>query len=390
VLFARFDARVVTLIRLAGLALIAWTVLSAQHSPAGSGRGLVVAISFGLASLASVAWMARPSRVQEISPDVVLMALAGGVLCGASPDSAASAFVFVAAVVAGVRAELRRASLVIAVGVLALAGSVLAFSGSALGLLAYTLGFAAAALAGSNARQSAVRADQAELLLAQQQRSHEEQLRLARLEESARIAREIHDVLAHALAGLVIQLEATSSLLEQGADPESVHDRVHRAYELAREGLQETRDAVGALRGEAPSTRGVLEELVADYRASADAPATLTIDGDPTRLDGAVGRAIARITQEALTNTRKHAPGADVTVTLRAGNAAGEEIVLLVQDRAGKDSRPRAGLAASGGGYGLQGMRERAQLLGGTLSAGAHDGGWRVELHLPAGGEAGS
>ena len=76
-------------------------------------------------------------------------------------------------------------------------------------LLAYTLGIAAALLAASNSRQTVVRAEQAELLLAQTQRSHEEQLRAARLEESTRIAREIHDVLAHTLAGLTIQLEAT-------------------------------------------------------------------------------------------------------------------------------------------------------------------------------------
>ena len=153
--------------------------------------------------------------------------------------------------------------IVVGVGILALAVAVLVYDGSALGLLAYSLGFAAATLAGANARQAAVRAEQAELLLAQTQRSHEEQLRAARLEESTRIAREIHDVLAHALAGLTIQLEATSALVDQGADPVTIKARLDRAHALAREGLRETRRAVGALRGEPIAAQAGIEALVA-------------------------------------------------------------------------------------------------------------------------------
>jgi signal transduction histidine kinase len=191
------------------------------------------------------------------------------VVVGASPDSAASAFVFVAVIAAGTRVELAQALPVVALGALGLGVSVLIYNGSALGLLAYTLGFAAALLAASNSRQSVVRADQAELLLAQTQRSHEEQLRAARLEESTRIAREIHDVLAHTLASLTIQLEATGSLLGQGADRDTVLARVRRAHQLAREGLQETRRAVGALRGDTIPAPAGIEALVAEYRATA-------------------------------------------------------------------------------------------------------------------------
>jgi signal transduction histidine kinase len=228
-------------------------------------------------------------------------------------------------------------------------------------------------------------------LLAQAQRSHEEQLRAARLEESTRIAREIHDVLAHTLAGLAIQLEATGALVEQGADRNAVLGRLHRAHELAREGLRETRRAVGALRGEAVSAPAGIEVLVDEYRATANGGVELTIDGDPARLSGRTGEAVLRVVQEALTNVRKHAPSADVCVSLHAGQAPGDEVVLVVDDRAtatqptGPSSAARAeGLAATGGGYGLQGMRERAQLLGGTLNAGSVDRGWRVELRLPA------
>ena len=244
-LLNRLDPRLATVVRLVALVLISSSVLNAHHHPAGSGRGLVVTVCFAACVVAWLVWTILATRERGITPDVYVMAIAGGVLAGAAPNSAASAFVFVAVAAAGLRAELARAFVVVALGALALGVAVLVYDGSALGLLAYTLGFVATAFAASTSRQSSVRAEQAELLLAQTQRSHEEQLRAARLEESTRIAREIHDVLAHTLAGLTIQLEATSSLVEQGADRDTVLARVRRAHALAREGLDETRQAVG-------------------------------------------------------------------------------------------------------------------------------------------------
>lgn len=383
-ILSRVDRRLATVIRVVALVLIAWSVLHSHHHPSGAGRGLVVTVCFVVCVVAWLAWTIWPVE-HRITPDVYVLAVAGGVLAGAAPDSAASVFVFVAVASAGVRAELPRAFLVVALGALALASSVLAYDGNGVGLIAYTLGFVATALAASTSRQARVRADQAELLLAQTQRSHEEQLRAARLEESTRIAREIHDVLAHTLAGLTIQLEATSSLIEQGAEPDTVLARVQRAHALAREGLEETRQAVGALRGESVSASAGIEALLADYRADSDAPAELTVDGDPERLTGPTGQAVLRVAQEALTNVSKHAPGAGVSVAVHAGQNPGDDVVLLVQDRpcATRPAPPSDGLAHSGGGYGLQGMRERAALLGGTLDAGATGDGWRVELRLP-------
>jgi signal transduction histidine kinase len=392
-LLAGLDRRLATVIRLVGLALVALTILNASHHPAGTaGRGLFVSLLFAAAAVAWLVWTIRPDR-PGVTPELYVMAAAGGLLVEVSPQTAASVFVFVAVAVAGLRVEVTPAAPVLLVGTLAVAVSDLIYNGSALGLLAYVLGLAVALLAASTARQRVVRAEQAELLLAQTQRSHEEQLRVARLEESTRIARDIHDVLAHTLAGLTIQLEATGALLEQGADRDAVLARVHRAHELARDGLAETRRAVGALRGDAVSARAGIEALVAEYRSGADAHAQLTIDGDPARLSGRSGEAVLRVVQEALTNVRKHAPGTEVWVTIHAGEDADDEVVLVVDDRpvaaqpaARAGVVPGEGLAATGGGYGLQGMRERAELLGGTLSAGGVDGGWRVELRLPAPG----
>jgi signal transduction histidine kinase len=382
---SRLDHRLATVIRIIALLLISWSVLHSRHHLSGSGRGLVITVCFAACVTAWLVWTIRPDE-QRITPDVYALALAGGVLAGAAPDTAASVFVFVAVAAAGLRVDLPRAFLVVALGALALASAVLAYDGSGIGLLAYTLGFVATALAASTSRQARERAEQAELLLVQTQRSHEEQLRAARLEESTRIAREIHDVLAHTLAGLTIQLEATSALVEQGAGRDTVLARVQRAHALAREGLEETRQAVGALRGESVSASAGIEALVADYRATADAPAELTVDGDPARLTGQTGQAVLRVVQEALTNVRKHAPGAEVSIVVHAGQNPGDHVVLLVQDRrpASRLAPAPAGLAESGGGYGLQGMRERAALLGGTLDAGATGDGWRVELRLPA------
>jgi signal transduction histidine kinase len=408
---ASLDRRLATAIRLIGLGLVGWSILSASHhAPGTTGRGLLVSLLFATAVVSWLVWWIYPDRA-GVTIDLYGMAIAGGLLVEASPHSAASVFVFVAVVVAGLRAELPRAAPVAVAGTLAVAVSGLLYNGSALGLLAYALGFAASLLAASNARQRVARSEQAELLLAQTQRSHEEQLRAVRLEESTRIAREIHDVLAHTLAGLTIQLEATNALLDQGADRDVVLARVQRAHQLAREGLQETRRAVGALRGDPVSAPESIETLVSDYRASADAGADLTISGDRGRLSGRTGEAVLRVVQEALTNVSKHAPGAEVSVRLDAGETPRDEVVLVVDDRptagqpaggsgvagagvagvgvagagvAGAGVAGAEGLAATGGGYGLTGMRERAELLGGTLNAGSVDGGWRVELRLPA------
>ncbi len=385
-LLYHLDRRTATLIRLGGLVLVGWSVITSDHGPGGHGRSLLVSLLFATAAIAWLVWTARPSLDRGVTPELYVLGAAGGVLCGAAPDSAASAFVFVAVVAAGVRVELPKAMPVGVLGTVALGASVLIYNGGALGVLAYALGFAAAALAASNSRQSVVRADQAELLLAQTQRSHEEQLRAARLEETTRVAREIHDVLAHALAGLTIQLEATSSLIEQGADRDAVLARVRRAHELAREGLRETRLAVGALRGDPVFAPSGIEALVAEYRTTTEAAVQLTIDGDRTRLAGPTGQVVLRVVQEALTNVRKHAPGAGVSVTVHAGQVADDEVLVRVDDhRSGSvgGPLPAGSLATAGGGYGLQGMRERAEALGGTVSAGADGDGWRVELRLP-------
>jgi signal transduction histidine kinase len=377
-LITSIKGRAGTLLRLAGFAAVLWSVLSAHPAPATSGRGLVVLLALVPACIGWLTWTLWSHRQPAMTADLYAMAICGGIIQSATPSSAASVLTFVAAMGAAARCGLPQGLLMAALGATAIGIGAIVYDRDALTVLAYALGFAATTLGGANIRQSRLALEQTELLLAQTQRSHEEQLRAARLEESARIARDIHDVLAHTLAGLVIQLEATDALMAQGSDPDAIRERVQRAHGLAREGLHEARRAVGALRGEeraAVPAHAAIAALVHEY----EHPIEFRLSGEQEQLRGQVGEAVLRVLQEALTNIRKHAPGAAVTVDLTIGSA---ELELAIENRT-LVPVTRPGLAASGGGYGLQGMRERATALGGTLGAGPVEDGWRVVLRLP-------
>jgi len=203
----------------------------------------------------------------------------------------------------------------------------------------------------------------------------------AALAERTRLARELHDVLAHSLAGLSVQLEATRLLATTtGADPALV-EQVTRAQHLARDGMAGARRAVSALRGEQLPGPDQLPALVADHRAATGMPAQLTVDGAPRPLATEAGLAVYRAVQEALTNAAKYAGrGAEVEVVVDWSVAG--EITVRVSD-AGGDGVP-AGLPS--GGFGLSGLAERAALLGGRASSGplgGEHGGFAVELRLP-------
>ncbi|MCO5970760.1 sensor histidine kinase [Actinoallomurus soli] len=217
-----------------------------------------------------------------------------------------------------------------------------------------------ASLRAARAQEAARRTEQQNLVLA----------------ERAHIAREIHDILAHSLSAQLVHLEGARLLIVNGRSEEAL-DRVERARGLARSGLEETRRALATLRGDIPPTGEVLRELADEHRAIAEVRCEVTIAGEPRELEPKAGLAIIRTAQEALTNARKHAPGADVAVDLRYLDRWCE---LEVRDTGGTGPGP---LAATGGGYGLVGMRERAELIGGTLEAGPQEKGFRVLLRVP-------
>ncbi|WIX89152.1 histidine kinase [Amycolatopsis sp. DG1A-15b] len=231
-------------------------------------------------------------------------------------------------------------------------------------------------LMGLNRRTRIARVEQTELALARAQTANEEHARAAALAERARIARELHDVLAHSLAGLSLNLQgARLMLVRDGASPDAVA-QIERAQKLASDGLAEARKAVAALREDAVGVERAIADLLTAYRLDSGARADLTIEGEPRELDAAVGTALVRAVQEALANTRKHAAQADVDVTL---DFADGTVELTVADRQGR--RPPDAPAA---GYGLRGMGERVALLDGRLESGPGEDGWRIHLTVPA------
>lgn len=227
------------------------------------------------------------------------------------------------------------------------------------------------ALAGYTLRLDAEARGTAQRLLAQERMARAAEAESAALAERARIAREIHDVLAHSLSAQLVHLEAARLLIERGADRETVLERVVAARGMARDGLAETRQALSALRGEMTPLEDFLAELVGTARG-----AEVTVTGESRPLPAEVSQAVRRAAQEALTNVRKHAPGAKVRLRLEYGE---HEVTLDVRDSGGSPGE----LTGAGGGYGLLGMRERAELLGGSLQAGPEEEGFVVTLKVP-------
>jgi signal transduction histidine kinase len=203
----------------------------------------------------------------------------------------------------------------------------------------------------------------------------------ARTQERNRIARELHDVIGHTLVVSLLHVQSARLAVEH--DPADAARALAEAERLGRECLAEVRGTVGMLReddaadgdgggGPIAPLPGIdgLPALVKRFR-SAGADITLTVEGDTGRLPATTGLAVYRITQEALTNAVKHAPGSPTALRLIV--AAGT--VTLTADSLAEPG--------TGTGLGLVGMRERAESLGGTCQAGPGGRGWLVRATLP-------
>jgi signal transduction histidine kinase len=214
-------------------------------------------------------------------------------------------------------------------------------------------------------------------------REQEEQARSTLLEERARIARELHDVVAHHMS--VIAVRAETAPFRIPGLPDAVKDDMAETSAIAREALTEMRRLLGVLRGadagpERAPQPGMdrLEGLVAAVRGAGLA-VDVRVVGDQRPLPSAVELSAYRILQEALSNALRHAPGASAAVEVRYEP---ERLRLQVRN----DPPPVPGTPAAPGapGHGIVGMRERVTMLGGTLSAGpTADGGYLVEATLP-------
>jgi signal transduction histidine kinase len=163
-------------------------------------------------------------------------------------------------------------------------------------------------------------------------------------------------------------------LEERPGDPAALA-AVDRAQRRTVAGWEETRQAVAALRGDMPPGPESLATLVREFEQATGVPTRLEVEGEQVALRSDAAVAIYRAAQEALTNVRKHADAAEVTVRLSYDERGAQ---LTVSDR----GRPKAALVS--GGYGLTGLRERAKLLGGRLESGPVPNGFEVRLWVPA------
>jgi signal transduction histidine kinase len=340
----------------------------------------------------AVAIIDRRGSEAESLAALSVTGLCGAVVFGLVPST--PSYLIVSIALAGFGMRLRLPPAVLA-GLVVLAAANLAFvlgpRLSVAGVVSQNIGavfiFAVGAFARSaRIAQNEARAAQAraEDLLAQLRASQAAQAQAAAFTERARLAREIHDILAHALSGLVLGLDTMELLGRQAeTDPAAlaqIMEQVSRGQRIARDGLADTRRAIAALRGDELPGAALLDRLVTDTAAATGIKAVLTVTGEQRPLPPEIGLALYRTAQETLTNTAKYA-GRNGRAELRL-SYGDDDIELAVEDARSQDaSPPPAGLTF--GGYGLTGIRERAELLGGKLTAGPTETGFKVLLQLP-------
>lgn len=292
-------------------------------------------------------------------------AIAVGVLFGIQPNPAVGVLLYVSTVYAGGEFPVR-----ISVPLAVLAGASVTATALATGpadFNAFWIGISVIVTvwAGIAGRARRERTQALEQLVEQTRLTADSEARSSALAERARIARDLHDVLAHTLSGAGMQLELADALLEANR-PDDARAAVQRARGAIADGVTEARGAVHALREDTV-------DLPATLAALADGP-NESVETEPVDLPDLQARAVLRVAQEAITNARRHAAGAPVVVRLVPVPDGAE---LTVINGAG------AATEVHGSGMGLIGMRERAAEAGGTLHAGPNgDGGWTVRLTL--------
>jgi signal transduction histidine kinase len=368
---------------LAGLGGIVYGINARTPGLGLHGQALVVLICAVVACLGwlvrTVTYLNNQHRTLTATAASGALITAGSLLMSIAPMPPALALTGVGAFTAAVELTPALATtltaaavLVAAVGTATINHQWVAFAGCSGGLVAISL-------AGFNRRQYKQRLVQAEQLLTQTRIAAAADTRAAALDERTRIARDIHDVLAHSLGAVAVQLDAADALLEADTDTPRARHHVQRARHLTGDGLTETRRAIGALRDDAPPLGDQLSALVADHHNDAATPATLTIFGEPRPLPANAALTIYRTAQEGLSNARKHAPGQPVTLHVHYHH---DNVAVTIVNPT-STTADGSTLGATGGSYGLPGLAERATLLGGTLIAGPDATNWSLQLWLP-------
>ena len=384
--------KVLWLLRLTGVAVVG--VSAGLHPPRGT-LGATALLACGIAGgLGIVAWflieqVPSLARLRDRSLPAVLgiIAVAGGFAAATGSGGNGGGLIVLSAialVAAGVDLELAWSVTLTVLAILALEIGGLVFPDATLGtLLGYAALMVACLLLGRNRRGFQVQAEQAAALLAQQQRLQTEQRRGDVLDERARIAREIHDVLAHSLGALGIQIQAARAVLTDHRDIDRALEVLGTAQRMASDGLVETRRAVHALRADTLPLHEELARLADTHRQRYHVRVGYEVEGTPATLPPDTTVALLRTAQEALVNAAKHAAGEAVTIGLEYGARDVRLTVASGLPADAGDAGDAPAVATVDGGYGLTGMRERLRLLNGTLQAGPRDNQWVVIAELP-------
>jgi signal transduction histidine kinase len=356
-------------------------------TPALHGEGLVTLLGGGtLAALIAIEIFFDPQDERANFVFILLLGLSSIALMTVQPSGTAVLGTYAAVASAVIRLP-KRLALAAIIPIIAIVDvGILATASERFLVFAWTnIAYIFMFVIGNLLRLSEEHQIQAQALLDEEQRTREARNEAAALDERGRIARELHDVLAHSLSALSVELEGARLLaLDRDVDSEVIA-AIGRAHRHAASGLDEARAAIKALRGDSVPGPDRLEELIEEIRAHG-IECTLEIGGEPRRLPSEAALAVFRTAQEALTNVRKHAEEAE-RVAIRLDYDP-DGVQLIVTDSSGDGDEPRvpqpAALSGAGAGYGVSGMRERAELIGGRLLAGPTEDGFRVELWVPA------
>lgn len=359
-------------------------VLSIGQSPrpAFAGRGLAVTVSL-IVLLVSAVLSFRDAVPAGLLGPVIGMVLSSAALVWLQRTGAGVAGLFVAVTVAAIRLPAHRSTAIAALAMMAFAPAALHADHTAATIVANELGIVAFYLIARLARSATEAHEESRRLLLELEATRDAEAEAARLRERSRLARDMHDVLAHSLSGLMLQLEGARMLAARPDPNGRLSPTLDRAHHLARAGLEEARRAIAALRDEDLPGADRLEGLAAEFEEDSSVPTRVRVAGAPRRLDPETSLTLYRVAQEALTNARKHAHPDRVEMCLEY-ESDGTRLTISDHATATRPAGPRLGPLADGGGYGLTGMRERAELIGGHLDAGSTGDGFRVELWIPA------
>lgn len=351
---------------------------------------IVQSVGLAIVGVAMATWTLIESRTPPNAPPRPALYVSLGVVCAVSGALSAThngawtiVLAGIATMVAGGDIALQPAIAITAAGVAStLVSCVVNGLTSSAALIGLPVTVVTGMMIGLRRRAYRVEAQQSAELLERTRQVQDLQRRADVLDERTRIAREIHDVLAHSLGGLGIQIQAARAVLTDSADIETALSVLGTAQRLASDGLTETRRALHALRSDTLSLDEELRSLAEQHGGMHRAKVEFEIDGTPQELPAAASIALLRVAQEAMVNAAKH--GAGQPIELRLAYLADRVRLTVANRTAASGQRTQApAMQTADAGYGLAGMRERLLLIGGSLQVGPHDGRWTVTAELP-------